>query len=124
MKNSRTGLLAVMFALLLSGCVIAIGGEEFRDDSNRWRERAESNKQHIHELRPGAHMDSVVATMGRPDISEVFVRDGKTYRVYYYRTRQVHSDRTTTKDEATPLVFVDDQLVGWGDTAIQFATAR
>lgn len=124
MKRSIIGLLATAFALMLSGCVVAIGGEEFRDDSNRWRERAEENKRHIHELRPGVPMESVVAKMGQPDISEAFVRDGKTYRVYYYRTRQVHSDSTTTKEEATPLVFVDDELLGWGDTAIQFATTR
>jgi outer membrane protein assembly factor BamE (lipoprotein component of BamABCDE complex) len=76
-----TGLLAIVVALAPSGCVVAIGGEEFRDGSNHWRERAENNKRQIHELRPGARMESVVTKMGQPDISEAFVGDGKTYRV-------------------------------------------
>lgn len=124
MKKTPMVLLALLSAFALSGCVVAIGGEEFRNESSHWREREEKNKRLIHELIPGARIESVVATMGQPDISEAFTRGDKTYRVYYYRTRRVHSDSTTTKDEATPLVFVDGQLVGWGDSAIQFATAH
>jgi len=30
----------------------------------------------------------------------------------------------TTKDETTPLVFVDGELVGWGESAIEYATAQ
>lgn len=113
-----------MFVAVLSGCVIAVGTDEFRDDSSKWKKTADANKRDIHRLDVGRSPQAVVDEMGQPDISEAFTRDGKMFRVYYYRTRQVHSDSTTTKDETTPLVFVDDRLVGWGDTAIEYATVN
>ena len=46
--------------------------------------------------------------------SEAFMDDGEEVRVLFYRTNHKHSDGETTRDETTPLVFRNDQLVGWG----------
>lgn len=125
MKIKLLGLAAfVLLPTLLSGCVIAVDTDHFDEDGRRWSRAAESNMRHIHELSIGRSLQSVVDDMGQPEISEAFVRNGKTYRVYYYRTARVHSDGKTTKDETTPLVFLDDRLVGWGDTAVQHAMAK
>lgn len=114
----------MLLILSLSGCIIAVDTDEFRDDGSSWRENAETNKREIHDLTIGRSIESVVGSMGQPDISEAFERDGKTVRVYYYRTRRVHSDSLTTKNETTPLVFADGVLVGWGDAALQQASAH
>jgi hypothetical protein len=42
--------------------------------------------------------------------------------VLLYRTRLVREDGRTTRDETTPLVFVDGELVGWGESAVENAT--
>jgi hypothetical protein len=75
-------------------------------------------------LRMGADISSVDAKLGAPDFSEAFTRNGQEVRIYHYRTHRRHADGKTTKDETTPLVFVDDQLVGWADTAVQQVTSN
>ena len=67
---------------------------------------------------------SVRGEFGKPDFNESFMRKGKEFVVLYYRTRHVESDGITTKDETTPLVFVDGALVGWGESALENATAN
>lgn len=114
----------ILFVVLLSmvGCVIAVNPDRWEDDDDdSWAERARHNSQEIDRLVVGASMDSVIASMGQPDIREAFVRAGTTYDAYYYRTHRVKSDYRTTKDEAVPLVFVGGKLVGWGESAIENA---
>ncbi|HBO12182.1 MAG TPA: hypothetical protein DD491_05290, partial [Halieaceae bacterium] len=52
--------------------------------------------------------------LGTPADSEAFTRDGEEFRVLFYRTRHRHSDGETSRDETTPVVFRNDELVGWG----------
>lgn len=35
-----------------------------------------------------------------------------------YRTHHRHSDGETTRDETTPLVFVDGTLAAWGEASL------
>ena len=49
--------------------------------------------------------------------NELFEKQDGTYRVLYYRTQKTMGDGITTKDECTPLVFRNGNLVGWGDSA-------
>ncbi|GAB1265438.1 DUF3192 domain-containing protein [Aurantivibrio infirmus] len=121
MKLSRNLLLAPVLLTLLSGCVIAVNTDDLENDPDDWSKRAEDNRDSLRGMSVGRSMNSIVNEMGDPDISEAFERDGKTYHVYYYRTQRVRSDYRTTKDEATPLVFVDGVLVGWGEIAIENA---
>jgi len=51
------------------------------------------------------------------DFNELFEKQDGTYRVLYYRTQKTMGDGITTKDECTPLVFRNGELVGWGDSA-------
>jgi hypothetical protein len=39
-------------------------------------------------------------------------------QVLYYRTRRVDDDGITTKNECTPLVFINNELVGWGELSL------
>ncbi|PKL94995.1 MAG: hypothetical protein CVV18_07155, partial [Gammaproteobacteria bacterium HGW-Gammaproteobacteria-8] len=53
-----------------------------------------------------------------PAFSEAFTIDGVAHRVLFYRTQRVEGDGVTTRDETTPLVFVEGRLAGWGETAL------
>jgi hypothetical protein len=108
-------------ALSVAGCVIAVDTDHWKEEMHGWQDRQEHNLRATEQLTIGRTRDSVVAEMGQADFTEAFVRDGRTFDVLFYRTRLVAEDGRTTKDETTPLVFVDNALVGWGDSAIDKA---
>ena len=121
-----TSVICVLFVLLSSGCYISV-----RDDGPHdgwavegepdWQHRQQRNLEAIRHLHLGRSEGSVVDDLGAPDMTESFTRDGEVFRVLFYRTRLVHEDGRTTRDETIPLVFVDGELVGWGDSAMAYA---
>ena len=111
------------FVLLLSGCVVAIGNDD-DDWDEGWSKRQRENREAIAELELGLRRDTVIQRLGAPDFSESFLRDGQEFAVLFYRTHRRRGDGETSRDETTPLVFVNDDLVGWGDSAIDYATAN
>ena len=112
---------AVILTISLSGCVIAIGTDSF-DKERDWQQRQDRNSEYIQYLQLGQSMGLVETDLGAPDFTESFLRDGEVFDVLYYRTRRVHNDSKTSMDETTPLVFVDSELVGWGQSAIDKAS--
>lgn len=118
-------LLVLLLAMLpLSGCVIAVNTDDYEDGGNGWRAKQDRNARAIRHLSLGDRLDAIERDMGDADIVESFYRDGEEFKVLYYRTRRTHDDGKTTRDETTPLVFIDGELVGWGDSALEHATAR
>tara|TARA_R110002110_G_scaffold221762_2_gene435869 strand:- start:34 stop:402 length:369 start_codon:yes stop_codon:yes gene_type:complete len=105
----------------LSGCVVAIGNDAFEEDV-KWEQNQKRNDRYISNISLGASMASIEAELGKPDYRDSFQRNGDVYQVLYYRTRHKHSDGETTRDETTPLVFIDGSLVGYGPTAVENAT--
>jgi hypothetical protein len=83
----------------------------------QWQALQDENKRKITELAVGDSFDKTRTKMGAPNFTEAFKSDGKAYQILFYRTRHKHSDGTTTKDECTPLIFVDGTLTSWGDKA-------
>lgn len=112
-----TGLIA-----MLSGCVVAVNTDDWEDEA--WFSRQNRNAEKIEQLELGVSESSVTSDFGDADFVESFTRTGEDFRVLYYRTRHSDHDGTTTKNETTPLVFVDGTLVGWGDSAVEHATAN
>jgi hypothetical protein len=115
----------VLLGLTLSGCYISV-----RDDgpegawvreTDDWRHRQERNEEAVAHLELGRTLSSITSELGAPDMTEAFVRDGHSFRVLFYRSRLMHEDGRTTRNETTPLVFVDGELVGWGESAIEYA---
>jgi outer membrane protein assembly factor BamE (lipoprotein component of BamABCDE complex) len=109
--------IALASSALLSGCVVSVGGGSDSHYSADWEDREYNNRQHIAALESGMTYESVLRKMGVADFNELFEKQDGTYRVLFYRTQKTMGDGITTKDECTPLVFKNSQLVGWGDSA-------
>lgn len=118
MKNS---LLIVSFTsvLLLSGCVISIDDDYDNDHNNTsWSELEEENREKISQLSVGASINSVRRSMGTPDFDELLVKNEQEHRILFYRTQRTKGDGATTKDECTPIIFLNGELIGFGQTAL------
>ncbi len=111
-----------LFAVTLSGCVIAINSDDAEENSRAWKDRQHRNEAAINRLQIGQAIHGVTDDLGDADFTESFWRDGSEFTVLYYRTRRLQTDGRTTRDETTPLVFVGGELVGWGESAIANAT--
>lgn len=112
------GLSSVLF---LSGCVIAIDDDyDYDNDHNNasWAELEEDNREKISSLGVGASINSVRRTMGTPDFDELLVKNDQEHRILFYRTQRIKGDGATTKDECTPIIFLNGELVGFGQTAL------
>ncbi|RLA04902.1 MAG: hypothetical protein DRQ47_02515 [Gammaproteobacteria bacterium] len=115
-------LLALPLAFSLSGCIIVDGDGDWDDhySSSSWQSEQEKNRDNINSLVLGAKRSDVMIKMGEPNFSEAFTKDnGKSYQILFYRTHREHGDGETSKDETTALVFENDNLIGWGNDALQ-----
>lgn len=104
-------------SLGLSGCII-VTETEHRQSSSEVADKEQRNRQIIASLQESTSVATVEAELGVPEFSDLVTRDGERYRVLYYRTQRVHADGNTTRDECTPLVFKDGQLIGTGELAV------
>ena len=116
MYKARTAVAAAVVATTLSGCIIVDGEPDWIDDN--WQRVQRENLAAISNLDIGMQRSVVEGRLGNPNDSEAFVREADEYRVLYYRTRHRHSDGETSRDETTPLVFRNDELIGWGDSVL------
>ena len=85
----------------------------------KWQERETYNAKQIGQLEFGMSKDDVIRMLGSPDINEAKETSNGAHQVLFYRTHHVTSDGITTKDECTPLLVRDNELVGWGNDAYQ-----
>ena len=121
-RKFKTALIAIPLSLYLTGCVIAVNEDGTRTDwigssTESWKQKQKENKSLIADLEMGDSYEDVRKNMGTPDINEAFSDGDKKYQVLFYRTQHRHSDGETTKDECTPLIFVDGKLISWGNKA-------
>ncbi len=125
MPSSSLRAFAVLpLALLMTGCVIAVNPDgDWDDDDDGWSRRQRDNREAIADLELGLRRTTVEDRLGEPDFVDSFLRDGEEFVVLMYRTHRTHGDGETTRDETTPIVFVDGLVVGWGDSAIEYATS-
>jgi hypothetical protein len=118
MKAIQTIVLGVLTASFLSGCVVAIGNEG-RGRESDWAQVERDNRAAIDSLLLGMEFNEARARMPHdPAFSEAFTVDGVAHRVLFYRTQRVEGDGVTTRDETTPLVFIEGRLAGWGESAM------
>lgn len=120
MKSKLMGAaLITAISLGLSGCVLNVGDHESVKSHDYWEVQQEKNRDSLTKLSLGMTLDQVQVIMGTSDFSEAFVNqaDKEQVKVLFYRTQWAKGDGKTTKDECTPIVFKNSELVGWGDTA-------
>ena len=84
-----------------------------------WEDRQEFNKVQISKLELGQQKKHILELLGSPDITEAKRNDNKELQVMFYRTQHRKADGITTEDECTALLFENDELIAWGDSAYQ-----
>ncbi|GGQ34577.1 DUF3192 domain-containing protein [Shewanella litoralis] len=122
-KLIAASVLALM-SVGLSGCVISVGDHESGKSHEYWQEQQDKNRALLANLALGMTSEQVATLMGTADFSEAYTQinsanDEQAIKVLYYRTQWAKGDGKTTKDECTPVVFKNNTLVGWGDTAMK-----
>ncbi|WP_345315017.1 DUF3192 domain-containing protein [Ferrimonas gelatinilytica] len=92
-------------------------------DDLDWDDRQRHNVATMAQLELGMTRSEVVTLLGSPDFSEAFEDgDGHNLQILRYRTHRTKGDGLTTLDETTPLLFQDDRLTAWGNTALSAVT--
>jgi len=116
--NTKVIKIIVIGFLVYVGFAIAILQLYQADpESMNWQERETFNQKQIGTLDLGTGKDEIIRLLGSPDISEAKATDDGEIQILFYRTHHVKSDGITTRDECTPLLFKDDQLIAWGEDA-------
>jgi len=116
MKKSLLALvLAAPLTMGLTGCVVAVGGEDGHNFSVDHEDRAYDNRKKIARLALNSSLRDAQDTLGVADFNETYQLDDKTVKVLYYRTHRLHKDGLTTKDECTYLQFIDGALTETGN---------
>jgi hypothetical protein len=84
-----------------------------------WEDRQEYNKIQISKFELGLQKKQILELLGSPDITEAKRNDDKELQVMFYRTQHIKADGITTEDECTALLFENNELIAWGDSAYQ-----
>jgi outer membrane protein assembly factor BamE (lipoprotein component of BamABCDE complex) len=82
-----------------------------------WKDRQAFNKVQISKLELGLQKKQILTLLGSPDITEAKRNDDKELQVMFYRTQHKKSDGITTEDECTALLFENNELIAWGESA-------
>ena len=111
MQLKKVTLIAfVPLALTLTGCMINVEQQPSED-------RSVENRSTISSLSLDLTQTEVTERLGIPDFTELHQSEKGNVKVLFYRTHRNKADGITTKDECTPLIFVNSRLVGWGEAA-------
>ncbi|TMO54644.1 DUF3192 domain-containing protein [Pseudoalteromonas phenolica] len=117
-------LAAALSTPLLSGCIVAVSddgvetgwGKNYNGES--WQYQQKENRKTISKLDLGADYNQVLEQLPTPDFTELVRKEEGVYKVIYIATNSKHSDGKVTKDECTPLVFKNEKLIGFGQSAL------
>ncbi|MGM0526703.1 MAG: DUF3192 domain-containing protein [Pseudomonadota bacterium] len=108
----------VVSSLALQGCVVVTeSGWEKGESQYDGHKQERENRDQIAALPMELSVSEVKQRLGTPDFSDRWQQE-QDYQVLYYRTHRTKADGMTTRDECTPLVFVDGELTGSGELAL------
>ncbi|GGZ13424.1 MULTISPECIES: DUF3192 domain-containing protein [Shewanella] len=119
MKSKIPVVIGTLFLAYIAFVAVVVLVYKPNPEDMSWEDRQAYNQGKLTELKLGQSGESVVEMLGHPDFSEAKLSQGQTLNVLFYRTHQTKSDGVTTKDECTPLLFRNDQLIAWGDDTYQ-----
>ena len=112
----RIGIGAGLYAVFVMA-VITLYPDTAQDMD--WKDREAYNKVQMSKLELGLQKKHIIEWLGSPDITEAKRNDNKELQVMFYRTQHKKSDGITTEDECTALLFENNELIAWGDSAYQ-----
>ena len=76
---------------------------------------AEKNRKAMISLSTGMTKNDVLEKMGKPRKTELYISKGDDIEYWFYLTEGATShNRRMIETNYTPLVFVNDELIGWG----------
>ncbi len=79
------------------------------------QQRMSKNNNALLNLEMGMSKQQVIGVMGKPDLNEAYKSlRGKSIVIFFYYTQKKWSDGSVTKDETTPVVIENGELIGWG----------
>ena len=113
MKKSLLAL-ALAVPMTLTGCVVAVGGDDDNYSYQNHESQEYKNRKAIARMDLGTTYETSSSRLGVADFFEKYEVNGDLVQVAYYRTHRVHKDGLTTKDECTYLKFVNGKLVETG----------
>lgn len=73
-------------------------------------------KQQVMDLMGTFQSKTANSVVPNPYMSEPILVSGKTYEVLWYLTRKYPPFTPIKKSQATPVVFKDGKVIGWGDS--------
>ncbi|PTA49651.1 hypothetical protein C9I43_03455 [Shewanella morhuae] len=121
MKSKISVIIGSIFAAYVAFVAVVILVYEPTPDDMSWEDRQAYNSQKISDLVLGQNIASVKTLLGKADFSEAKRLKETQLQVLFYRTHHEKSDGVTTKEECTPLIFENGQLIAWGqDTYKQY----
>ena len=119
--KSKGFIAALAFPIIISltGCVVAVGNDSDKGEyfGHHKKDSELHNRKIISELVTLMSVPDVQHKLGVADFYEAYEKDNKRIQVLFYRTHILIKDGITAKDECTPLVFVDGELISWGEQA-------
>ncbi len=125
MKSKAPMIIGGIFVSYLAFVAIIMTFYEPTPEDMDWDDRQSYNQGKLSEITLGQSIQDVRLLLGNADFSEAKTTSDGPMQVLFYRTHRQKSDGKTTKDECTPLVFKDNQLIAWGeDTYQQYLTAN
>lgn len=125
MKSRVPVIIGSIFIAYIAFVAVIMVSYDPSPDEMDWKDRQAYNKAKITELTIGQAIDEVKTMFGKADFSEAKISNKQNLQVLFYRTRHKDSDGETTKEECTPLLFKQGQLVAWGeDTYQQYLTSQ
>lgn len=81
-----------------------------------WKIETRRNNQNLMSLNMGMSKSEIISIMGAPDFNEAYKSlHGNYIVILFYYTQRKWADGAKTKDECTPVVIENGELVGWGD---------
>ncbi|MEW6992448.1 DUF3192 domain-containing protein [Colwelliaceae bacterium 6441] len=115
MKKSVLALMIIApLTFSLTGCVVAVGGEDDHVMSSDFEDREYTNRKAIARISLNSSFNSVANQLGVSDFNETYQKGDDTIQVLFYRTNRIHKDGLTTRDECTYLYFVNGALTETG----------
>ena len=112
----RVGIGAGLYAAFVMA-VITLYPDSAKDMD--WEDREAYNSVQISKLELGLQKQQILELLGSPDITEAKRIDDTELQVMFYRTQHKKADGITTEDECTPLLFENNELIAWGESAYQ-----